>query len=586
MNGSNDSINYYSTTGSVAGIIGTGDTVTGSGETVWLETNGDSASINGNNNQIDTSSGVTSANTTLNGSYDQASLGNSDQTTLNGNYNTIIGATSDTITTQGMDNIVTAGSSNVLKLTGGTGDTFFAASGDTVNVTANSANGLSDVIVASNANITIANNERVDVFGSNDTFTLGQFDYVGTWGSGDVISAGANDGIWLENSGGDTVTGSTGDAVNVNEDYQNSSTDTVDMTGGVVNVSDNGVANINGSYDYVDQGSGISISYGNGDSNNATYNNSSGYVGYSGDGNDSGGGDGGDPLVLNLSGGAVQTTSLANSSVYFNVQNTSQNVQTAWITSGEGFLVYAPTFYSKAVMSAAGFVKSFSALAALDTNKNGKIDQGDSTWTNLYVWTPTNGGVYSQSDLHNMGYMGITSINLSATVENQSNNNNVIIKNGSFTTSGGATDNISEVYLQFNEQNVSSTIAKPATASIYTLPGNGSGSNFQLGSGNVNIVQNTSGNLNNSTIAGFGSLDQIDITDLSFGQNTTLSFTENSNNTSGTLTVANAAHNATLQLFGQFLAAGFQDAPDSGAAGTVVAYVPPAANYSLLAAGH
>jgi hypothetical protein len=60
-----------------------------------------------------------------------------------------------------------------------------------------------------------------------------------------------------------------------------------------------------------------------------------------------------------------------------------------------------------------------------------------------------------------------------------------------------------------------------------------------------------------------------------------LGFTENMAGTAGTLNVTDGAHSAAIALFGQFVAAGFHTAADSGGLGTAITYQNPAVTAAL-----
>src|SRR5262249_59452137 len=80
------------------------------------------------------------------------------------------------------------------------------------------------------------------------------------------------------------------------------------------------------------------------------------------------------------------------------------------------------------------------------------------------------------------------------------------------------------------------------------------------------------------TIAGFASppgvTEEIDLRDISFGKKTKLSFHEDKNNLSGTLTVTDGTHTASLTLLGQYSANDFSLASD-GHGGTMGTYPQP-----------
>jgi hypothetical protein len=72
--------------------------------------------------------------------------------------------------------------------------------------------------------------------------------------------------------------------------------------------------------------------------------------------------------------------------------------------------------------------------------------------------------------------------------------------------------------------------------------------------------------------------DVLVFTDLHLVSGTThFSFKEDASNTFGTLTVTDGAHNAAIQLFGQFMAAGFSASSD-GKNGTDFTYSQPNAH--------
>ena len=78
-------------------------------------------------------------------------------------------------------------------------------------------------------------------------------------------------------------------------------------------------------------------------------------------------------------------------------------------------------------------------------------------------------------------------------------------------------------------------------------------------------------------ISGFGSpagvTEDIDLRDIKFSKRTKMSFTEASNNLSGTLTITDGTHTATLTLLGQYAAGNFHLASD-GHGGTLVTDPP------------
>ena len=75
------------------------------------------------------------------------------------------------------------------------------------------------------------------------------------------------------------------------------------------------------------------------------------------------------------------------------------------------------------------------------------------------------------------------------------------------------------------------------------------------------------------TISGFALPDYLDLADIAFGSNTTVSFSEAGSNLSGTLTVSDGVHTAQLNLLGQYVTSQFTSASD-GHGGTLIGDPP------------
>ena len=86
------------------------------------------------------------------------------------------------------------------------------------------------------------------------------------------------------------------------------------------------------------------------------------------------------------------------------------------------------------------------------------------------------------------------------------------------------------------------------------------------------------------TTSGFKATDSLILRNFAFGAGVTHSFKENAGKTEGVLTIKDGALKVTVDLFGQYVAAGFHLAKSG--AGTVVTYTPPAGAHTTLAAVH
>jgi hypothetical protein len=104
-----------------------------------------------------------------------------------------------------------------------------------------------------------------------------------------------------------------------------------------------------------------------------------------------------------------------------------------------------------------------------------------------------------------------------------------------------------------------------------------------FGSGGGKLIVNDAAEFG-AEIAGFGAQSAIDVTEFKFSGNPKVSFVEAASKTQGVLTLTDGSQSLKVTLFGQYVAAGFHLAADSGG-GTVVTYAVPAAHV-VLAAGH
>ncbi|MFJ2986621.1 beta strand repeat-containing protein [Collimonas sp. NPDC087041] len=160
--------------------------------------------------------------------------------------------------------------------------------------------------------------------------------------------------------------------------------------------------------------------------------------------------DGEDPIILNLQGGKVQTTSASGSSAYFDMQNSGQKLQTGWATAGEGMLVFDPN-NTGTVTSEANLVAGFEELSTLAGQTGGVLNESNPLWNELKVWVdPTGTANFQKGQLESLDQLGITSINLNSTAEKVNSNGNTILNDSSFTWKNGASGDIAGVDLAFN----------------------------------------------------------------------------------------------------------------------------------------
>ena len=194
------------------------------------------------------------------------------------------------------------------------------------------------------------------------------------------------------------------------------------------------------------------------------------------------------PLVLDLNGDGVQTTSL-NEGAQFDLLNTGSKVNMGWVSKQDGLLAMdlngdgvinsgAELFGDHTVLADGSLAQNgWEALKAQDSNHDGMIDAQDANFNQLRVWVDANGnGTTDAGELHTLADKHIASINLNHDASSVGQNGNLVQMASSFTTTDGATHDIADV--GFKVQN--------ATSNLFVLTG---GDNLDLsGLGNAALV--------------------------------------------------------------------------------------------------
>lgn len=168
-----------------------------------------------------------------------------------------------------------------------------------------------------------------------------------------------------------------------------------------------------------------------------------------------------DPLVLDLNGDGLVTTSLDQSGVYFDLDSNGFAERTAWIDANDGLLVLDrdgdgkitngqelfgdQTLLSNGTRATSGF----EALREFDDNKDGKIDASDIVYLKLKVWQDLNrDGVSQAEEMKSLADAGIKAINLSSTVTGAADAmGNIQRRLGSFVKTDGSDGQIGEYLL-------------------------------------------------------------------------------------------------------------------------------------------
>lgn len=158
-----------------------------------------------------------------------------------------------------------------------------------------------------------------------------------------------------------------------------------------------------------------------------------------------------DPLVVNFSGTAAQLT---NQRFAFDLNADGQAEQINFVGPGSGFLVFDRNGDSKINDGSELFGPTtndgFQELGALDSDRNGWIDENDPAFKQLQVWTRSADG---NDQLQSLAAAGVGAISLSriATPFDIKNNDNQLLGNirnsGIFLQESGAAGTIQQIDL-------------------------------------------------------------------------------------------------------------------------------------------
>ncbi|PUE10577.1 putative Ig domain-containing protein [Limnohabitans sp. T6-20] len=170
------------------------------------------------------------------------------------------------------------------------------------------------------------------------------------------------------------------------------------------------------------------------------------------------------PLLLDLNGDGVQTTTLENGT-QFDMDADADLDQTAWVSQQDGLLVMdihedgviedgRELFGSATILRSGMTTKDdFAALRDLDSNEDGIINALDPAFEKLRVCADGN-GVTDAGEQNTLQELNIVSFQLQAKVSDVQQNGNALGLISSYTTGGGQTHDLADVWLNVEAEDV------------------------------------------------------------------------------------------------------------------------------------
>jgi|GEM_PF-3393656 len=245
------------------------------------------------------------------------------------------------------------------------------------------------------------------------------------------------------------------------------------------------------------------------------------------------------PLVLDLNGNGIETTTLAAGAV-FDLDANGTAERAAWVAGGDGLLVRdldgnglitsgAELFGSGTTLAnGAKALDGFAALAGLDSNGDGIINASDAAFGQLQVWVDANGDAHTDAgELRSLADLGIASLDLHSQASDLQNNGNAVGLLGSYTTTDGAEHVLADVWLQNQSLPVLDLTqvlsdAQTATANL----SNGQAELLRLNVSDVLAVQANANGQHVVQITG-DAQDLVDLSDLFADGHTTGTWAQN-----------------------------------------------------------
>lgn len=128
----------------------------------------------------------------------------------------------------------------------------------------------------------------------------------------------------------------------------------------------------------------------------------------------------GSPLTLDLDGDGIELVSLADSNIYWDIDEDGFAELSGWVAADDGLLAIdldGDGVISKHTELFGSITEDgFTALSVYDTNVDGVIDASDAQFADLLVWQDVNqNGISEATELYTLADLNIVSIDLNAT---------------------------------------------------------------------------------------------------------------------------------------------------------------------------
>ncbi|MBL0875187.1 hypothetical protein HLB02_17565 [Serratia nevei] len=161
------------------------------------------------------------------------------------------------------------------------------------------------------------------------------------------------------------------------------------------------------------------------------------------------------PLVIDLDGRGIKTTSIFDHSVEFDLLGVGFPVTSAWIEPNSGFLVLSKNRDETVtdindLFGGKGRMDGFYKLAEFDTLKRGFIDKDNEIYADLRVWVDKNkDGVVDKGEIFTLAELNIEKLYLNFDIVDITDVNGNLLGERSKALIDGVEHELSEVYFKY-----------------------------------------------------------------------------------------------------------------------------------------
>ena len=182
-----------------------------------------------------------------------------------------------------------------------------------------------------------------------------------------------------------------------------------------------------------------------------------------------------DPLIVDLGNGGIALRSMAESGIFFDMDNDGLKEATGWITAEDGFVAIDEN--GNGIIDNVGELigdpgqSGFAELATYDSNADGVIDSADAIWSSLRIWRDLDeDGETDPGELQSLAANDIRSFGLSFTTVNFTASENLIHEQGAYEDTSGTQRLLVDVWLQTDSVNTVVSGAVTPSAAAAALP--------------------------------------------------------------------------------------------------------------------